>query len=73
LDQESRVRIRKNLVQFFNVTELQTICIDLGIDYENFPDTKDGLARELLLYCERLRMVRPLVDALRQERPTVDW
>ena len=73
LDRESRVRIRKNLIQYFNVTELRTICTDLGIDYENFPGTKDGLAREMLLHCERHGLVPDLVDALRQARPTVDW
>ncbi len=73
LDLESRVRIRKSLVQYFNVAELKNICADLGIDYENFPDTKDGMARELLLYCERRGLVPALVDVLRQARPGVDW
>ena len=73
LDLESRVRIRKNLVQYFNLPELKTICADLGIDYENFPDTKDGMARELLLFCERRGSVPALVDMLRLARPAVDW
>jgi CHAT domain-containing protein len=73
LDRESRVRIRKNLVQYFNLPELKTICSDLGIDYENFPSTKDGLARELLLYCERRGRVPDLIETVRLEQPTVDW
>ena len=73
LDRESRIRIRKNLVQYFNLTELKTICTDLEIDYENFPSSKDGLVRELLLYCERWGRVPDLVETLRLEQPSVDW
>jgi hypothetical protein len=73
LTREDRVRIRQNLVEAFNLSELRTLCMDLDIDYENFPATKPGLARELFLYCERRQMVDELVELCRQERPEFNW
>jgi hypothetical protein len=73
LTREDRVRIRQNLVEAFNLSELRTLCTDLDIDYENFPATKPGLARELFLYCERRQMVDELAELCRQERPEFDW
>ena len=73
LMREDRIRIRQNLVDVFNLSELRTLCMDLDVDYENFPATKPGLARELFLYCERRQMVTELIELCRQERPDFDW
>jgi hypothetical protein len=73
LTREDRVRIRQTLVEAFNLSELRTLCMDLDVDYENFPATKTGLARELFLYCERRQMVNELIELCRQERPEFDW
>ncbi len=73
LTRQDKVRIRKNLVDAFNLSELKTLCMDLDVDYENFPNTKPGMARELILYCERRRMMNELIELCRQERPDFDW
>ena len=61
--------LRRTLVDHFDREELRTLCFDLGIEYENLPDTLDGMVRELVTYCERHRCIPELLTAIRQQRP----
>ena len=65
--------LRRNLAEHFNKEELRTLCFDLGIEHENLPETKDGMARELVAYCERIGKIRELVAQCRKLRPNVSW
>jgi len=65
--------LRGKIAQHFNREELRTLCFDLGIEYENLPDTRDGMARELVAYCERRGKTAELIAACQRLRPNLTW
>jgi hypothetical protein len=68
------VSLRKNLTDFFSESELQTLCFDLNMDYENLPGaTKEEKARELVIQCERNGQVNQLIKQCKKLRPSVNW
>jgi hypothetical protein len=68
-----RTKLRRNLAEHFNKDELRTLCFDLGIEHENLPEAKDGMARELVAYCVRTGRIAELVAKCRELRPNVSW
>ena len=47
------------IVEYFSIEEIRNICYELGLDYEEFPEAKSGMAREMLIQCEKTeRLVR---------------
>lgn len=70
---EYRAELRQNLTGRFNRDELRTLCFDLGIEHENLPETKDGMARELVAYCERTGSISRLVAKCGELRPNDAW
>jgi DNA-binding NtrC family response regulator len=65
----NRVSLYNNLVIYFNLEEIRTLCFLLEIDFDNLPgDGKAAKARELVLYCRRHRTLGKLRDAIRRER-----
>ena len=66
---EYHAKLRENLAEHFNKDELCTLCFDLGIKHENLAaDTIDGMARELVAYCERTGKIPELVAQCRKLR-----
>lgn len=62
------------LNKHFNDDELRTLCFALQIDYETLPaQGKQGKARELIEYMNRLDRLDDLVAALEAERPNINW
>jgi hypothetical protein len=58
----------------FSLAELQTLCFDLGIDYESIPaQAKESWARELLTKVARQGRLAELVALAQQEIPQVHW
>jgi len=53
--QEHLAQLRQTLAQHFSKDELRSLCADLGIGYESVPEapTIEGMARELVAYCDR--------------------
>ena len=47
------VELRKAIQINFSNEDVNSICFDLNIDYENFPNSKEARIRELIRYCER--------------------
>ena len=70
---EERAKLRQNLAHYFSEDDLCNLCFDLGVDYENFPDTKSGMARELVAHLERCGRIPELLDICKQRRPNVRW
>jgi hypothetical protein len=70
---QQRSKLRKLLVNRFTKDELRTLCFDLDLPYEDFPDSASGLAREMLVYCEKRDRVPELIEAAREMRPDIDW
>ncbi|MCB9008157.1 MAG: hypothetical protein H6656_12450 [Ardenticatenaceae bacterium] len=71
---QNRIRLRELMVRYFNKTELETLCFDLGIDKDDLPNaTKPELAQEIILYCERHGKLDRLLDICREQRPHAEW
>ena len=70
---EIRIELRKKLAQHFNKEELRTLCFDLGIQYENLPDTLEGMARDLVAFLDRRGRIPDLIAKCRTLRPKVTW
>jgi hypothetical protein len=73
LPRNQRAQLHRILTRRFSRDELCTLCFDLNIPYEEFPASLSGLARELIVYCERRDRLGELIGAARQMRPNVDW
>lgn len=64
--------LRILLTKHFNLDELQTLCFDLNIKYENIPGTTlEAKSRELIDYCERQNLVDELQAAIVRLRPNL--
>lgn len=59
----------------YNRDELQTLCLTLGIDYEDLPVglSKTGEVRELILLFSRQDRLADLVEYCQQTRPKAPW
>ncbi len=72
---EQRKRFRKNMIEFFNLSELKDICFDMEIDYESLPEHghKKGFVRELLAFAGRISRLHELIQVCQAERPHLEW
>jgi hypothetical protein len=67
-------KLRKLLVEYFNLGELQTLCFDLDVDYDSLPgEGKASKARELVAYLGRRGIISKLVRIGKQQRPDIPW
>ncbi len=65
-----RARTLQFLQERYDLGELQTLCFDLGIDYEDLAgDTKSERIRSLLGVVERKAMLSRFLQALAETRP----
>lgn len=73
-EEQNLIQLRKQLGKYFSEGELETLCFDLRIDYENLPGrTKADKARELIETMERNGRLSELVHLCKQQRPNVQW
>lgn len=71
---KQRLRLRTLIYNSFNLSELKQLTFALGIDYEELGEgNKTEKIQELILYCDRHRLLPQLLAALRAERPRADW
>lgn len=71
---EHRIALLKILRDIFNVSELQDLCLELGVDYDNLAgSSKADKARELLLYCERRGWSNKLLQTSYHHRRDISW
>lgn len=69
-----QARFRKLLTTYFNSSELNSLCFDLGINYENLPgETLDDKGRELINFCHRYSLITVLIEQCCKLRPVVFW
>jgi hypothetical protein len=74
LKRDQLVELRQILTERFSESELQTLCFDLGVDYEGLPGAgKTDKARELVSYLARHHRVHELVQVGQQLRPDISW
>jgi hypothetical protein len=71
---QQRKRLRENVGNSLNDSELSTLCFDMNIDYENLPgNNKEDKVKGLIAYCERSGRLQELTDNCRALRPNVPW
>jgi hypothetical protein len=69
---EFRIRLREILSQKFNLVELQALCFDLNIDYEDLQgSSKQAKVIELVRYCERSERIEELIAGITRFRPNL--
>jgi len=67
-------RLRQILATRFSEEDLQTLCFDLGVDYDDLPaQGKAGKARELIAYLEHRVRIPELVETGKRLRPDIPW
>jgi len=72
--QSYRTFLNDNMRKHFNKVELEDVCFNLGIDYENFaPQIPLVISREIILYMERHGRLEELIALLQQKRNFVEW
>jgi hypothetical protein len=74
MQREHLVRLYEVLAKHFDVGELQTLCFQLGLDYDDLGGAgKSGKARELVAFLERRGRIVELLAIGKQLRPDVAW
>jgi len=66
--------IRDEVIRLYDDGELRTLCMDLGIDYEDLAgDRKSGKAQDLVAYMQRQERLSELVNTIKRQRPHAKW
>ena len=69
-DERAARPLRQLMVERFNMDELRTLCFDLGIDIETWPNEgKPALVRNLVLHFLKQGRLSVLEEKVREERP----
>lgn len=69
-----QARLREVLSSRLGEGELRSLCLDLGVDYEDLPgEGKADKARELVVYVTRRDRVPKLLQAGARMRPDIPW
>jgi Effector-associated domain 7 len=67
-------QLRENVLAYFEVDDLESLCFDLGVDYSGLPgDGKAAKVVAMLEYFGRTGRVVDLIDRCAQLRPNVTW
>ena len=67
-------RIRDQMIQVFDKSELKTLCFDLGIAADDLSsETRTALAQSLVAYCYQRQRLPELLRLCRTQRPHVTW
>ncbi len=74
LTQESRIKLRKNLVDHFTRSQLRDVCFDMNVDYGSLSGrTKPDDVRGLIAHCERTGRLDGLIAICSERRPDASW
>lgn len=72
-EESDHYQLLLNCKEFLNKSELRQICLALGIDYEDFPETKSDLILELIQYLARRGRIDQFRQYCRKINPTANW
>jgi tellurium resistance protein TerD len=65
LGPDERIKLRKFLVEQFNVEKLKKLALDISVDYESLPhNTTETFSRELMAYFERRNDITRLLKGI---------
>src|SRR5437764_15204446 len=74
MSSESLTEIRQQLSTAFTLEELQGVCFDLGLDYDDLSgDAKTGKIIALLNRLRSMGRLRDLLALAKQHRPNLEW
>ena len=74
LTQPQLVELNSKMNQVFSLDEIESLCFDMGIDFESLPGgNKGSRIRELIEFCRRRGRDKELAAKVRAERPQVAW
>lgn len=66
--------LQAELALHYNMAELETLCFDLGVDWDDIVGLdKASKTRNLIGYFYRRDALQRLLKMLKSQRPTVDW
>ncbi|MBE2220700.1 MAG: tetratricopeptide repeat protein [Anaerolineae bacterium] len=66
--------LHRKIGQYFSADELQALCLDLGVDYDDLEGgTRQAKATSLVGYCNRRDLRASLIARCAELRPHVDW
>ena len=72
--QVDRAELRQMLATEFSKEELQTLCLDLDVDYDDLKgESRADKVRELILYLERRVRLADLINVGKRLRPDLAW
>ncbi len=70
----NRTRLREGLVQCYSLSELETLCADIDVDFDVLPgEDKVSKSRELIDYLNRRGQLEKLLAYCRADRPGYNW
>jgi hypothetical protein len=73
-DRIDQVGLRLKLCEAFSREELQVLCFDLGVDYEDLSEGgKPAVAVQLILSCQRRSLLQKLREVCQRQRPAMNW
>jgi hypothetical protein len=74
LSQPQLVELNSKMNQVFSLDEIESLCFDMGIDFDSLGgEGKGAKIRELIEFCRRRGRDEELVAKVRAERPQVAW
>ena len=74
LSQPQLVELNSKMNQYFSLAEIESLCFDMGIDFDSLGGEGRGAKiRELIEFCRRRGRDEELVAKVRAERPQVAW
>ncbi|NHZ71742.1 MAG: AAA family ATPase, partial [Aquificales bacterium] len=66
--------LHRKIGEYFSIAELQALCMDLGIEYEDLEGSSRRVkATALVGYCNRRNCRTQLIERCAELRPHVDW
>lgn len=74
VQRDLRNKLFKGLNKHFNAEEVEDLCFELGISYEDLKgETRRGKNRSLVDYLARRQQLAELQAVCRQARPQANW
>lgn len=68
------ILLRDMLVNYFSIDDLQDLCFEMSVDFDNLPgDTKAAKARELIIFCRNRAKLGSLIEKAKLARPSLNW
>ena len=74
LTPESKDKLHKALAATLNLDELKTVCVVLGVEFEDLGgEGKEGKIRELVDFLDRVDQVCELIKRCEERRSHIAW